>query len=105
MMFRCYAFRTGGRWHGICTDLDIAVDDRSYQGVKASLATCTEMYLEGVVESQEDERRWFLTRRAPWLIRVRLALVTWVHQLFRNDGEERMRLFFLVPPVGPSQQA
>ena len=105
MGFRCYAYKTGGRWHGICTDLDIAIDGRSYQEIKVSLETCTEMYLDGIAELQEDERRQFLTRRAPWHIRARLALSAWVHQLVRSDAEDRTRLFFLNPPVVPSQQA
>ena len=104
MSFRCYAYRTDGRWHGICTDLDIAVDGRSYQEIEASLETCTEMYLDGIAELQEDDRRQFLTRRAPWHIRVWLAVSTRVHQFFRSDAEDRTRLFFLDPHVAPSRE-
>ena len=44
--------------------------------VKASLATCIELYLEGVNELPAEERPRLLTRRTPWHVRAKLALMT-----------------------------
>ena len=92
--FQCYAYRRGGRWHAICTDLDIAVDGESLQGVVASLEICIDMYLERVAELPAEERGRFLTRRAPWRIRASLAVSTWLHG-FKGAGERHSRSFLL----------
>ena len=78
---RCYAYSGGGRWHGICTDLDIAVDGRSYKEVEASLETCINMYLKSIAELLEKKRRRLLARRAPLRVRAWWAMSTWVYQL------------------------
>lgn len=103
MKFRCYAYTTGDRWHGICTDLDIAIDGHSYEEIKASLETCIEMHLESIVELPEEERRRFLARSAPWRIRAWLASSTWVHQLLQGTSAHSTRSFFLEAHVAPSQ--
>ena len=92
--FRCYAYGNGDRWHGICTDLDIAVDGGSYQEVKSSLGICIKMYLESISELPEGERRRLLVRRAPWHLRTWLAISTWVHQL-KRARDRHARSFFL----------
>ena len=90
---RCYAYSSGGRWHGICTDLDIAVDGASYQEIESSLGICIQMYLESISELPEGERRRLLARRAPWHLRARLAVSTWTHQL-KRAGDGHARSFF-----------
>ena len=75
---RCYAYGNGNGWEAICTDLDIAVDGASLEDVKASLATCVELYLEGVAESPPEERSRLLARRSPWGVRAKLASLTWL---------------------------
>jgi len=92
--FRCYAYASGGSWHGICTDLDIAVDGASYQEVEESLGICIRMYLESISELPEGERRQLLTRRAPWHLRARLAVSTWAHRL-KLASDRHSRSFFL----------
>ena len=93
LTLRCYACRYGPQWHAICTDLDIAVDGPSYPNARASLADCIELYLEGVVELAPAEQRRFLTRRSPWYVRAKMAILTLSH-LVRRD-EERPRVFVL----------
>lgn len=92
--FRCYAYGAGERWHGICTDLDIAVDGASFHDVETALATCIEMYLETVAELPAAEQRCFLTRRAPWRVRASLAMSTWLHGL-KGAGNRHARSFLL----------
>ena len=80
LTLRCYAQEHGQRWHAICTDLDIAADGDSFQEAKASLRTCTELYLEGVTELPAIKQQRFLTRRAPWQVRAKLAFLARFHR-------------------------
>ena len=100
--FRCYAYASGGCWHGICTDLDIAVDGASYQEVKESLGICIRMYLESIAELPEGERRRLLARRAPWHLRARLAVSTWAHRLKRASDRHSRSFSLESHVVAPS---
>lgn len=83
---RCYAYGGGDGWGAICTDLDIAVDGSSLDDVKASLAACIELYLEGVAESPPEERPRLLARRSPWRLRARLAGLAWLRGVLGRNG-------------------
>ena len=89
LAFRCYAYGRGQDWEAICVDLDIAVFGSSVEEVKASLDTCIQMYLERVFELPPAEQRPFLTRKAPWHVRTRLAFMTWLHSLRGDHGRSR----------------
>ena len=84
LALRCYAYRDGETWEAICVDLDIATFAATLDEVKASLAACIEMYLEGIDELPVEERRRFLTRKAPWHVRTKLATMAWLSKR-RND--------------------
>lgn len=86
---RCHAYGDGDGWGAICTDLDIAVDGSSLDDVKASLAACIELYLEGVAESPPEERPRLLARRSPWRLRARLAGLAWLHGFLGRNGRPR----------------
>ena len=75
LTLRCYARRYGRVWHAICTDLDVAADGVSFQDARASLKVCIELYLEGVTELPSEQQRRFLTRRSPWYVGVKMALL------------------------------
>lgn len=90
---RCYARRYGRVWHAICTDLDIAADGASFPEARASLLACVELYLEGIVELPLDQQRRFLTRRSPWYLRVKMALLAAIRLAHR--GESRPLRFVL----------
>ena len=97
LTLRCYAQKCGQQWHAICTDLDIATDGASFQDAKASLTTCIELYLEGIQDVPTDEQRRFLTRRAPWHVRAKMAVLTWWEGLRSHDN--RFRGFVLESPA------
>ena len=84
LTLRCYAYSSGQNWEAICVDLDIATFGASLNEVKASLATCIEMYLEGIAELPDEERQRFLTRRSPWHARTKLAIMAWLSSLRRD---------------------
>ena len=81
LILRCYGFQSDEQWEAICTDLDVATFAGSLDEVKASLATCIELYLEGVNELPAAERPRLLTRRAPWQVRAKLAIMTRLSRL------------------------
>ena len=90
---RCYAYRDGEAWEAICVDLDIATFAGTLDEVKESLAVCIDMYLERVAELPSEEQHGFLTRRSPWHLRIKLAVLTWLSGL-RGDAD-RARYFTL----------
>ena len=90
LALRCYAYRDGDAWEAICVDFDIATFAPSLDEVKASLATCIELFLEGVAEAPPEDRRLLLRRRSPWLLRVKLAALARLSRL-RNDAHRALR--------------
>ena len=93
----CYVHRYGRLWHAICTDLDIAADGVSFQDARASLLACIELYLEGVTELPPDRQQRFLTRRSPWYVRLKMALLAALR--FAHREESRPRRFILQSQV------
>ena len=97
LTLRCYAHRYGRLWHAICTDLDIAADGASFQDARASLLACIELYLEGVTGLPPDRQHRFLTRRSPWYVRLKMALLAALR--FAHREESRPRRFMLQSQV------
>ena len=91
LKLQCYARKCGSKWHGICTDLDIAADGASFQDAKESLTACIELHLEGIEELPTGERRRFLTRRAPWHVRTGMAALTWLDSFRSRDNPSRQK--------------
>ena len=89
LTLQCYAYRDGDTWEAICVDFDIATFASSLDEVKASLVTCIELFLEGVAEATPEDRRLLLRRRSPWLLRAKLATLTWLSRL-RNDAHRAL---------------
>ena len=96
LSLRCYAYAKDGTWQAICVDLDIATFAESLDEVKASLATCIEMYLEGIDELPVEDRRRLLTGKTPWPVRAKLATLAWLSRL-------RLRRVIADHPVGRQQ--
>lgn len=69
----CYASGRDGEWEAIRLDLDIAVQGRSSEEVRESLARAITMHLERVMEVPEEERAGLLRRPVPLLVRLRYA--------------------------------
>ena len=90
LTLQCYAYRDGDTWEAVCVDFDIATFASSLDEVKASLVTCIEMFLEGVAEAPPEDRRLLLRRRSPWLLRAKLATLTWLSRL-RNDAHRALQ--------------
>ena len=93
LTLRCYARRYGRVWHAICTDLDVAADGASFQDARASLKVCIELYLEGLTELPSEQQRRFLTRRSPWYVGLKMALLAAL--CFAHKEGSRPRRFVL----------
>ena len=93
MRLRCYAYGRDSSWEAICVDLNIAVFGTTFREVEASLRTAIDVYLETVAELPTAEQQAFLSRRAPWHVRARLAFAAWFYGL--AGRQYRPRRFFL----------
>ena len=78
LKLKCYAYGSGTSWEAICTDVNIAVCGNSEREVRASLRTAVDLYLETVATLPAAEQGGFLSRRAPWLTRAKLATLAWL---------------------------
>jgi len=72
LVLRCYAHRVnGGRWFGVCVDLNLAAEADSPEELKKKLNDIILSYLETVIETDDrDSIPSLLSRRAPindWL--------------------------------------
>lgn len=81
---KCYAYGSGASWEAICVDLNVAVCGNSQREVRASLGTAVDLYLETVAALPAAEQDGFLSRRAPWHTRAKLAILTWL-SILRGD--------------------
>ena len=69
----CYAWERHGKWDAVCVDYDLAAQGESFEQVRRELGDAIKTYLSCVAELTEPERSRFLNRRAPLLLRTRLA--------------------------------
>ena len=92
LRLKCYVHGGGASWEAICVDLNVAVGGSSQQEVRASLRKAVGLYLETVATLPTAEQEGFLSRRAPWHTRARLAILTWLSAL--RSGRDRQAFFF-----------
>lgn len=73
----CYAEGRGDCWEAFCTDLDIAVQGKSFSEVYGALNTAVRQYLDYVGTLPEEDRERLLCRRMPLFeyFRIRLKLL------------------------------
>lgn len=86
LKLKCYAYGGGASWEAICVDLNVAVCGDSQPEVRASLRAAVDLYLETVATLPSAEQEGFLSRRAPWHTRAKLATLTWLSALWRGRG-------------------
>ena len=91
LKLKCYVHGGEASWEAICVDLNVAVCGISQREVRASLRKAVELYLETVATLPAAEQEGFLSRRAPWHTRARLAIWTWFSAL--RSGRDRPQTF------------
>ena len=101
LKLKCYAYGSGASWEAICVDVNVAVCGDSEREVRASLCTAVDLYLETVATLPAAEQGGFLSRRAPWHTRAKLATLTWLSALRRDRGRPEAFIFQSQMPAHP----
>ncbi len=78
--FRCYIYGKDSDWEAICTDLDISVQDDSFEDAKSLLNGAITSFLEVLEGESEADRKRLLNRRSPLWLRT---LYYWSFVLYR----------------------
>ena len=73
--FYCYAFGRPGDVEAICVDLDIAVQGSSMAEVRRDLDAAIYSFIEDAMAESPEVAEELLSRRAPWYVRAKLALM------------------------------
>jgi hypothetical protein len=66
----CVARGGGERWEALCLDLDLAVQGRSFDEVRALLEEAVNTYMEDARAEAEPARARLLARRVPLHVRL-----------------------------------
>jgi hypothetical protein len=95
-VYRCYAYGTAGHWQGICVDLDISVQGTSFRDIFELLGEAISTYVEDASQEEPDVAQRLLDRRAPWGVRLKLAVSSALH-ILRVGRDAGMTANFDVP--------
>lgn len=91
----CFAEGKEGDWEGICVDLDIAVQGRSFEDVCKLLDNAIQEYVNSAIEEEPATRIKLLNRRAPLLVRARYAIRFLLTML--RDGNDKLTHGYTAP--------
>ena len=82
----CYLIEREGTWQALCVDYDIAVQGKSANDTRHKLGRALRTYLADVMDEAPEHREQLARRRAPWTVRVGLALrATWPNRFQRGS--------------------
>ncbi len=95
-VLRCYAEGRNGEWEAICLDLDIAVQEKSFEDVFHALNEVIALHVESVAALPETERAHLLDRPAPLSLRLRFLGYA-LRSLFTGDDGDGYHHQFTVP--------
>lgn len=96
-VFRCYASGIQGDWEAICVDLDISVQGGSFKEVLDFMGAAVESYVDDALAESPSDAKRLLARRAPWHVRVKLALSSALHILRLDRDDDRLTANFDIP--------
>ena len=68
LVLRCYGHQVkGGRWYGVCLNLNLAAEAESLEGLRKKLHDMIGSYIETVLDTNDaDSIPTLLSRRAPF---------------------------------------
>ena len=95
-VLRCYAEGRNGEWEAICLDLDIAVQEKSFEDAFHALNEVIALHVESVTALPETERAHLLDRPAPLSLRLRFLGYA-LRALFTGDDGDGYHHQFTVP--------
>ena len=77
----CYAWVRSGHWEAICVDYDLTAQGDSLEEVRTELDDAIKTFLSRVRELPKSEQTMLLNRKAPLVLRTRLAVLYWLSRL------------------------
>ena len=95
-VLRCFAYGDNGHWEAFCIDLNLAVEGRSLEEVRASLSEMICTYIEDVEKEEPADRAQLLQRCAPFSILARYYLGL-LFSVFRRGDDRRRQTNFELP--------
>ena len=96
--FHCYAYGHHGDVEAICVDLDIAVQGTSLSEVRRELNQAIVSYVQDALAESPEIAEALLSRRSPWHVRAKLALLTkWARLRNRRNGRRGNATDFEIP--------
>ncbi len=80
LVLRCYGHQVkGGRWYGVCLNLNLAAEAESLEELRKKLHEMIESYIDAVLDTNDaDSIPILLSRRAPlldWLTYCFISLI------------------------------
>lgn len=87
----------GGRWEGLCLDLDIAVEGRSLSEVKSLLSEAVSTYIADALKEDEPTRSALLNRKVPLRVRLYWAAMLALATLRGTNRDDDMTVRYPVP--------
>lgn len=100
IQLRCVAEGREGHWEAICLDWDLAVQGDSFENVYQGLNEALSGYLEVVKSYPASDRKRFLRRKAPFLLRLKYAAIFFLAYLV-NSPTNTERHSFTAPSPCP----
>jgi hypothetical protein len=95
-VLHCYASGRDGDWEGICLDLDIAVQGRSFEEVLHSLHDAVSLYVESVGSLPKDQQAHLLHRAVAFGVRLKFLCYA-LRSLVQLDDKDRYHHQFTMP--------
>ena len=90
---RCMAEGQEGHWEAICLDFDLAVQGDSFEDVYHGLNKMVVGYLEVVESYSASDRKRFLRRKAPFLLRLKYAMIFFLTYLMDSPTKMERHSF------------
>ena len=87
--FRCYVHGKGSEWEAICTDLNISVQDDSFEKAKELLNGAITIFLEEVAGDSEADQKRFLNRKAPLPLRAKFYWSAVLHKFLTHRSQQK----------------
>src|SRR6266581_1964140 len=92
----CVARGRDESWEAFCLDFDLAVQGNSLEEVRGRLEDAIVDYVHGAKLEGEPARSRLLSRRAPFLVRLRWAIRFFVGTVFGRTSDSRATVGFPV---------
>ena len=75
LILRCYGYKRGDKWYGVCLDLNLATEEDSLNELKRTLNLMIFSYIETVCDTDDKAS-------IPYLLRRRAPISDWVQYYY-----------------------